>query len=208
MDIEKELREICNTQNGEYLRPFRPNPAWKRASVFIVGSNPATPLRHKFCSFDEYWDSLTKHPEVFKRAYLEARLGGESKTTGRVNELCRYLGGINYLVTNAAAYPVEHGKPVPADQWRTGEVIFGLLRDQCMPRAIFAYGSRAQQLIERVFHVSLDPYADPDDQNERQNGCILLCAPHLSGAGLKRGKTYSFSTALPKFASRIREAVA
>lgn len=206
MDVEAQLREICDTPSGPYLRPFRPNAAWKNATVFIVGSNPATPLREQFRSFDEYWDSLTRHPAVFDKAYAAARDGEDSKTTKRVKELCSGLQGVNHLVTNAAPYPIAHDERVPSAQWNIGEQIFTLLLSQCEPQAIFAHGSKAQRLVEQVFGVSLDPFVDPDVQDQRSNGCLHLCAPHLSGAGMKRGATFSAATALPKFAKRIREA--
>ena len=207
MNFEHELKAICNTKGGPYLRPFRPNVAWAHSKAWIVGSNPATPLRQEFRSFDEYWDSLTKNPDVFERTYANARGDEDSKTTKRVKELCAELRGINYLVTNACAYPVAHNGRVPAEQWAIGEQIFRGLLICCEPKVIFAHGTKAQRLVERVFGVALDPYLDPDLQRNTANQCLLLCAPHLSGAGMRPGATFSADQALPKFAPRIRSAI-
>jgi hypothetical protein len=157
VNFEHELKAICNTKGGPYLRPFRPNVAWAHSKAWIVGSNPATPLRQEFRSFDEYWDSLTKNPDVFERTYANARGDEDSKTTKRVKELCAELCGINYLVTNACAYPVAHNGRVPAEQWAIGEQIFRGLLICCEPKVIFAHGTKAQRLVERVFGVALDP---------------------------------------------------
>ncbi len=64
-DFEVRLRELCNTAMGPYLRPFAPNTEWRSAQVFVVGTNPATPLRDEFASFDTYWHGLTVDPSVF-----------------------------------------------------------------------------------------------------------------------------------------------
>jgi len=66
-DVEDRLREICHTDAGPYLRPFAPNPEWRTAQVFVVGTNPATPLRDEFESFDAYWRGLTVDPSIFER---------------------------------------------------------------------------------------------------------------------------------------------
>jgi hypothetical protein len=207
MDFEQRLKEICNTDSGPYLRPFRPNADWMNATVFIVGNNPATPLREQFRSFDAYWDSLTRNPAAFERAYDESRNGGDSRTTRRIKDLCNRLDGINYLVTNACAYPVAHNGRVPSAQWGIGEQLFRSLLACCTPGVIFAHGSKAQSLVERLFSVSLDPYLDPDLQGTFANQTLLLSAPHLSGAGMKRGSHFHAEDALPKFARRIRSAV-
>lgn len=207
MDIEARLRIICNQPGERWLRPFRPNPRWKTAEVFVIGSNPATPLDSQFPSFDAYWDALTRDPGAFDRAYRAAHKGGASVTGARLGMLLRHLRGINVLVTNAAAWPVGHNGRVPSEQWKTGEEIFRLLFSQARPRVVLTHGKHARTMIQRVLDVSLDPTVDPRMQNTRAQDCLLLCAPHFSGAGLPRGTRYSVVEAVPVFAERIRSAL-
>ena len=63
------LRSLCNTNEGPFLRPFAPNAQWNSASVIVVGTNPATPLREKFADFDNYSTALTRYPARFEKIY-------------------------------------------------------------------------------------------------------------------------------------------
>jgi hypothetical protein len=47
----------------------------------IIGTNPATPLRDEFRSFDEYWNSLTVDPAAFDKYYSAQHKDGASKST-------------------------------------------------------------------------------------------------------------------------------
>ncbi len=110
------LREICNTPEGPYLRPFAPNPKWAEARIFIVGTNPATPLRKEFESFEAYWHSLAHDPEAFERIYKQqhsSRISKTSKTTGRARQFQNQLTPINILTTNAMIYPAKKPKYIP-----------------------------------------------------------------------------------------------
>ncbi len=110
---ENWLRATCNTATGPFLRPFAPNPEWHESSVFVVGTNPATPLRDEFLSFDDYWRSLTQSPDDFQRVYGLKHKAGQSKTTKRVAALLNYLSPLDILVTNVYAYPAPKPELIP-----------------------------------------------------------------------------------------------
>ncbi len=206
MDFEQQLKAYCTDKNP-YLRPFGPNPHWKQAQVFIVGTNPATPMRDEFTSPDEYWDSLTKSPDIFECKYNCARGHKISKTSKNIKKLCVELPDVNLLITNASAFPCGPHVRVPLAERERGKWIFKELVNLCQPRVIFAHGQKAQRLIESEFDIPpLDPYV-PDKRSAEVNGALLLCAPHMSGLGIRKGKTFCWDEELPKYAQIIRQAV-
>jgi hypothetical protein len=192
---ETWLRETCITAEGPYLRPFQPNPQWRTARVFLVGTNPATPLREEFSSFDEYWQSLTVNPEAFYERYRTKHAKGESKTTGRARLFLEQLKPINYLVTNAFAYPARRASEIPGKrmQQQIGIAIFDRLVRLIQPAAALFHGAEALQLAQVYFRTSLDPYASLAGQDVvapipgTDSEVRLYSYPHFSGQGVRAG---------------------
>ncbi|MXZ70852.1 MAG: hypothetical protein F4Z04_05005 [Acidobacteria bacterium] len=205
-----DLRELCNTPEGPYLRPFAPNPKWAEARIFIVGTNPATPLRREFDSFDEYWDSLTRNPESFYRHYSEKHDSGQSRTTARRRRFEEKLKPINVLVTNAMIYPAPRKKRIPnkAEQRRIGIRCFQLLFGVCRPSSVLFHGADATRLAEEAFGGTLNPYL-PIDRQDTVVGdpapCHLFAFPHFSGVGVQPGyKVSEMDEELARLAERMK----
>lgn len=195
--LEQRLRELCNTESGPYLRPFAPNPEWRTAQVFVVGTNPATPLRGEFSSFEEYWRALTRDQAAFDKVYVAQRQGKPSKTTGRACGFTSTLGSVSVLRTNACAYPTSRWKELRSqqkrEQLRIGREILGALVETCRPAVILCHGKQAVQTLSELFSVSLDPYTPLDQQDNVVTPWTdgrrmrLFAYPHLSGVGVRRG---------------------
>jgi hypothetical protein len=192
-ELEQWLRRVCNTEIGPYLRPFAPNAAWRNADVFVVGTNPATPLRDEFDTFDSYWNALTRDTAEFQLVYASKHSAGASKTSQRASRLAAHLSPLNVLRTNAFAYPAPRARGIPDKplQQVLGQQIFEALVRICRPKVIFFHGNPALHLAARTFAVSLDRYVPLSAQNtvvrtlDRDGEIRLFGYPHFSGMGVK-----------------------
>ena len=208
---DQYLREICNTSEGPYLRPFRPNPKWAEARIFIIQKNPATPLRWEFESFDEYWLSLTQCPEVFTQKYSQKHSSGQSKTTKRSQRFQNQLHPINVLATNAIIYPTRPGENIPneAKQRKIGRRCFEYLLGVCKPSSILFAGADAVGLANESLGVKLDPYQPIECQDTVIHDpchCHLFAFPHFSGQGVRSGyKVSEMDKELKLLAVRMKE---
>ncbi len=166
---EQWLKRKCYQPHGAYLRPFAPNPAWKEASVFIVGLNPSTPFREEFESYDHYWDSLTRNPEHYYRAYYhkyQRREDQKSRTAKTISGLVELLKPLNVLITNVCAYPTPNPKLIPKAirQEAIDERILVSLITVCQPKVLLFHGREARVFADKYFKVKLDPYIEPAKQ--------------------------------------------
>lgn len=167
MDLDEVwLQEACNTGEGPYLRPFQPNPNWRSAQVFLVGTNPATPLRTEFSSFADYWVALTDRPEHFYSRYQTKHAKGESKTSARARRFLEHVRPINCLVTNAFAYPARRASEIPGRrvQQQIGLEVFERLLRLARPAVALFHGAEALQLAQTYFGTPLDPYTPLNSQ--------------------------------------------
>ena len=211
MNIDDQyLRELCNTPEGPYLRPFRPNPKWFEACIFIVGQNPATPLRDEFESFDEYWHSLTHDPEAFNRRYRAKHSSGQSDTTKRIQQIQDWLHPINVLITNAIIYPAGKDKGIPneTDQKRIGRRCFEYLLDVCKPSSVLFFGAKAVELAGKSLGVELDRHQPIECQDTVIHDpcrCHLFAYHHLTGQGLPSGSTFNWEKDLKWCVDRMKE---
>ena len=180
MDTETWLREISNTSQGPYLRPFGASASWKSARVLIVGTNPATPLRSEFISFDYYWEALTRDPDRFLEVYRRARRKGDSLTTRRTRELQGYLAPINSLVTNVYPYPASSANRIPNKAYfrSLGRQIFSRLIADLQPRALVLHGQPAFELLEWY-----------RQEHGKTRELIVKTFPHFSGQRVPAGFT-------------------
>ena len=208
---DQYLREICNTPEGPYLRPFAPNPKWAEARIFIVGTNPATPFREEFESFDAYWHSLTQDPEAFERFYIPQHDSGQSKSTKRRRLLQCRLAPINVLTTNAMIYPAKRPKYIPrkSEQRKIGTCCFRFLFDVCKPSSVLFHGSKAVKFAQRTFGVKLDPFQPIESQDtvvHDPSTCHLFAFPHFTGRGVEKGyKVGEMDAELARLAVRMKE---
>jgi hypothetical protein len=196
-DAEALLRRLAQTTSGPYLRPFTPDAAWRSARVFIVGTNPATPLRDEFGSFDKYWHALTCDPAAFDAVYLAKRSGKPSKTTARVKCFEAPLSGMGVLRANACALPSKRWSELPVgvrrEQLETGRKILSALIEICRPAAILAHGKEGVRAVSTLFATQLDPYAPLLHQSVCASlvpgmaPVQLFAYPHLSGIGVEKG---------------------
>jgi hypothetical protein len=193
---EAFLRQVAETASGPYLRPFTPDVGWRRARVLVVGTNPATPLRDEFASFDAYWHALTCDPTSFDAVYRAQRGGKTSKTTARIARFAAPLRDAGVLRTNACALPSERWRELhPAERrahLESGLLILRALVAICRPAAILAHGKEGIQAVSRLAGVPLDPYAPLLDQSTRavfpgMAPVNLFAYPHLSGVGVRKG---------------------
>ena len=212
MDIDDQyLRELCNTlQDHPYLRPFRPNPKWFEARIFIVEQNPATPLRCEFESFDEYWHSLTRDPEAFDRRYREKHSSGQSKSTDRARQIQDWLHPVNVLITNAIIYPTRPGEKIPnkPKQKRIGKRCFEYLLNVCKPYSVLFCGAKAVELASKSLGVELDRYQAIECQGTVIHDpcrCHLFAYHHLTGQGLRRGSTFNWEKDLKWWTDRMKK---
>lgn len=205
-----DLKNACETETGPYLRPFVTNRNWNKAQVFVIGTNPATPLRDEFDSFEDYWNSLTKEPARFEEIYSAQHTSGASKSTRRSRFLLEQLQPLNVLVTNAMIYPAKRPKYIPnkAYQRTIGIGSFMFLSSVCKPRAILFYGSEAIRLCRTALGIDLDPYQPISLQNATaswQWETNLFGFPHFSGQGVKAGyKVSEMNNELEFLARRIK----
>ena len=207
-EFEKELKSFCNQPTGPYLRPFAPNPRWWTASVFIIGANPATPLREQFDDYDQYWTGLTQAPCIFWQRYRAAHGDGTSKTTGNVKELEKELSGINCLITNVSWLPAKKfDREVRGMLFASSEMLKRLIAS-CPAKVLFFQGCRARTFARNAYGVVLDCCAPPQKQNNRVDGMLLLAYHHFSGMGLPKGARFQPGKDIPAFAERIRRALA
>jgi hypothetical protein len=204
-DLEKWLKEVCDTESGPYLRPFSPNPNWYSADVIVVGTNPATPLRDQFLSFDEYWDALTRTPEKFEEVYSREHGGGESKTTSNRRVLTDNLNGINVLVTNVVWLPSSSASKIKISEFRSGYGRLKRLLDGINPKVIFAYGGKAVECIFNNYSNVPDKLTPPQQQGKSREEPLVLTFPHLSGQGLPPGTKFRPDEVLPEFAQIIMD---
>lgn len=207
---DRYLREMCNTPKGPYLRPFFPNPKWYEARIFIVGTNPATPLRNEFESFDEYWRSLTQAPEEFERKYSQKHGSGQSKSTARAQRFQNRMHPINVLATNSIIYPGKYkGIPNKANQRKIGTSCFQYLLGVCKPSSVLFHGSKAVKLAADSLGVNLDRYQPIDCQDTVIHNpiyCHLFAFPHFSGQGARGGyKVREMDAQLARLAVRLKE---
>lgn len=213
--FEAWLRKACQTADGPYLRPFAPNPYWKSARVFVVGTNPATPLRKEFASFEKYWEALTLDKAAFEAVYLSKREGKASKTSIRAARFEQALDPLPVLRTNACALPsIRWGDLPTSTQHRylaQGKDVLHALVEICRPSAIVCHGKAATDVISSLFSVPLDPYAPLTEQNHvgRLSGLSLetklFAYPHFSGIGVRKG--FSVSAMDEELASLARHLV-
>lgn len=196
-DFEALLRRLSNTSAGPYLRPFTPDAHWRNARMFVVGTNPATPLRDEFGSFDTYWDSLTRDPSAFEAIYRAQRGGKVSRTAGRIESFAAPLRSIGVLRTNAAALPSGRWKTlspnVRREQLVLGQKILRALVEICRPQVILGHGQEGVHAVSTLFATPLDPYVPLNLQNVRASlsaaapSVRLFAYPHLSGMGVRSG---------------------
>lgn len=196
-DFEVVLRTLAQTDSGPYLRPFTPDAQWRTARVFIVGTNPATPLRDEFDSFDTYWHALTRDPAAFQKVYMARRSGKPSVTTNRINRFTAPLADVGVLRTNACALPSRRWGELPSalrrEQLEIGRRVLRALVEICRPAAILCHGKEGVRAVSALFGIPLDPYVQLDRQNVRATlvpdgvPVQLFAYPHLSGIGVEKG---------------------
>jgi hypothetical protein len=203
-DFEKDLKAFCNQLTGPYLRPFAPNPRWQAASVFIIGTNPATPLRGQFDGFDQYWTGLTQTPSIFLERYRAEHSGSTSKTTENVRKLEKALLETNYLITNVSWFPARKFAGKARDMLSESSEWLNRLIGFCRPKVLFFHGSPAREFACKAYRVSLDCCAPPQEQNNRVDGMLLLAYHHFSGMGLPKEVRFQPDIDIPAFAERIR----
>lgn len=210
-EVEAWLRRRCHTETGPYLRPFAPNERWWAARVFVVGTNPATPLREEFASFDAYWQGLTTDIPAFMRIYRSMHGRGESRTTARVRKFVHALKPLDVLVCNAYAHPAPRKEQIPNRRAaaEVGREIFERLYEHCHPDAILLHGAEAVRLANEVFDVSPDVRVPLEAQTTTVDGgrTRVYALPHLSGMGAPRGfAVRGMDDALGRLAVRILDA--
>lgn len=197
------LKQWCNTEKGPYRRPFTPNPKWEKADVMVVGTNPATPMRDQFDSFEQYWQSLTTKPDLFYERYRAVHKGKSSKTTNNANILLDLLKPLNVLVTNIVWYPVERKKDIPKEEWEFGKKALRDLFNHVRPKAVFCHGADAQKFAKSL-NSDADRYQPASKQAEDRGSKLLVFTyHHFSGQGLKKGTKFQPTMELPVFAEAM-----
>lgn len=194
-DVEARLRRLSYTATGPYLRPFTPDARWREARIFVVGTNPATPLRDEFGSFDAYWHALTQDPVAFRAAYRAQRGGGSARTTDRIERFSAPLAGMGVLRANAACLPSPRWRKLPAavrrEQLAIGREVLHALIETCRPAAILCHGVVGVRAVSGLFGTALDPRVSLERQDVRAalapGGAPvrLFAYPHLSGMGAR-----------------------
>lgn len=204
MDFATQLKSWCETPLGEpFLRPFAPNADWKGAEVFIIGTNPATPLRDEFPSFNAYWNGLTVDRQLFDKEYERKHGGGSSMTSVRVGDLVKALRPINCLVTNASWIPASSPKSISGAQWKQGTECLKALVRYCRPKVLFCHGSKARAFASSL-GANVDPYQPAAAQDTVCDGMLVLGYHHFTGQGLRPGATFNPGADIPVFVNRIR----
>lgn len=217
MDSESKLKKLCEklSEAGPYLRPFAPNSNWKESKVFIVGTNPATPLRDsfgEFNDFNDYWTSLTIDNDRFNKIYRTKYSKGNSKTTNRL----KLLAPLKPLILNAIIYPSPRIKEIPDIQLQRdiGKQCFEELINICQPKVILFHGKEANDLCFRYFGIEsrdfdiatgLYNYSPIGKQIAIHEDIRLFGCPHLSGLGVPKGyKVSEMDNELKRFSEIVK----
>jgi hypothetical protein len=181
--LEKQLKRICNSISGPYLRPFAPNRDWQNATCIIVGENPATALRDEFATFEDYWRGLTVDPDVFNRKYAAVRNGRSSKTSQGVAGLTQLLAPANCLVTNICWYPAKTYRKAPLHERKLGKERLTKLIEFCKPKVLFFHGAKSSAFAEMYYGITLDRARSPLEQNVQVDGTQIFAYHHFSRRG-------------------------
>lgn len=202
-----EIQKFCETESGPYRRPFTPNPDWENADVMIIGTNPATPMRDEFDSFQQYWAGLTVDPQLYWSKYSAAHSGRTSKSTGNTNILLKLLEPLNVLVTNVVWHPVEKKKFIPKEEWVLGLRALHALYLHVRPKAIFCHGADAEKFAQSICSTA-NRYQPVYKQGGNINeGTLVLCYHHFSGQGLRAGASFQPRCDFPVLAKAIHNHV-
>ena len=170
--------------------------------MIIIGTNPATPMRDQFDSFEQYWNGLTKTPELFDSKYKKEHNGKTSKSTKNANQLLSQLEPFNVLVTNVVWYPVQRKKLIPKQEWAYGEHALADLILHIKPKVIFCHGADAESFIKKYYGF-VDRYQSAVKQNVVIDGILILAYHHFSGQGLRKGSNFQPKSEFPVFSEKI-----
>ena len=149
-DFASGLREILNRMNTPGLRPFACDGSPLSCNVFLVGSNPATPM---YRSFWEFWsDDFGFDKASFMQAYREARTErGElrtSKTRHTLEWVVDASAPTRCLETNVYAKPTSGGVRNLGPEDLNSEPLRYLL-DWIKPGLIIGHGRTARRHLEQ-----------------------------------------------------------
>ena len=150
-DFADGLREIMDRMGTPGLRPFICDGSPLDCSVFLVGSNPATPMNH---SFWDFWsDERGFNKEQFMLAYKETRWQrGKtqlSPTRYTLEWVVSAAAPAKCLETNVYANPGDGGVKRLRPEDLNPEP-FHFLLDRIKPRLVVAHGGTAKKYLEQL----------------------------------------------------------
>lgn len=152
------LREVMNKVKLSGLRPFVCDGSPLAREVFLVGTNPATPMDQNFWCFwndDRGFDKI-----AFMEAYKETRRH-LSPTRQTIEWVIQFSAPMKCLETNIYATPKPSGERLSKEERNTAP--FDYLLERINPKLVIAHGKPATEYLK----------ANPPE-------CELKCVSHFS----------------------------
>lgn len=216
--MPKDLKQWVQLEGEDvYFRPLLAKSKTSRGNVFIVGINPATPMkRADFQDMNEYIELLYNRSRFMERMQeVRIRDGKSSLSRTRIglNEFVRDLeakshGVIEVIETNVNTYPTEQAemlKSTPTKLVEHGYRIFHEVLVAYQPEVIIVHSVKAvRELVRLLESERMVPYQTfrrklrlndwikkgpiPFTYWNGESGTIF-CAPHFKNHG-KAGTSF------------------
>jgi hypothetical protein len=194
--LDVKIRELVDVASKQGLRPFVCGGHPGDCSVFIVGTNPATPMEE---AFSEYWSEDSGFDKA--RWFRDYTLGRTSKgkpplsnTRERIERIVDAASPALVLETNV--YAKATARQAELNKAERVSAPFCALYELFNPGVLIVHGKEACQEVGRILSVPLQPR--PDFENSRvRDGCTLVAVPHL------RFMKYERAVALGKYVRSV-----
>jgi hypothetical protein len=193
--FEQVIRHLTSAINGQYPRPWMTSmhdPS--RATVFVVGYNPAKPYPVDTVSHERHMDALfNRNGESCRGFYSEVTK--ESPTRGNIERLTTKLalkGATSVLETNVVCYSTASKRdlrsPAHAGGKARGVEIFRTLVREIRPRVIVVHGQGVRDEFNRTFRSEPPLPAAPTTADlfvhqDLSNGTRVFVIPSLALPG-------------------------
>jgi hypothetical protein len=194
-NLEQVIRPLTTAINGQYPRPWMTSmrdPS--RATVFVVGYNPAKPYPIDRVPYERHIDALfNRNGETCRGLYSEVT--NESPTRGNIELLTAKLASLgitSVLETNVVCYSTgkkrDLGSPAHAGGKARGLELFRALVHEIRPKVIVVHGKGVRDEFNRAFTAD-PPLPSPPDRpdlfvhQELSGGTRVFVIPSLALPG-------------------------
>lgn len=163
MIARDEIKRLCNAPGDgkAYFRPFICKGDLSKADIFLIGTNPATPIYPHDINLDEYVDLLFDYDrfiEYYKKSRILKGKSEISRTRVGMNSFINWLAcksSSSVIETDAIPYPTEKLKMLwkePDSIVESGKEVFYELLLTFKPRLLILHG---KETTEQIFELLL-----------------------------------------------------